>query len=282
MASKGTILTMGIVGAAALAGVVALSTCASQSRRSGQGDTPQKSSPTADAQPARSAPSAPPKIDERLTPIMADLADKFEKLGAMSATLKTELASAAGGAGTTEGTGNYEFKMQDGKRLIRVWLSNSLTIAGNDTLYHTAEVVDDIYDGEFLYKHIQQHKLKQVTKRAYVPSAVLQIGGHEVIRQLTGGYDLKWAGEETLGDATTVVIEAAPVGGDWKAKHWFDKQTGIRLRWLETNKRNEKTVDITLSDINLRPEFSEDNFKPKIPPGFKLVDETAPAGPPKP
>jgi len=281
MAHKSSVYTALILGAFALAGFITLSTCATQ--RKGSAGSGPKGGPSSDAAnqaaPSTGEPEPAATVDERLTPIIADLVNKFEQLEAVSAVLKTSLATAAQSEGATQGTGNYECKKQDGKRLIRVWLSNSMNLRAGGTVYASAEIIDDLYDGEYLYKQLQQHKLKQMTKRVYTPSSILQIGGRDVFRPLTEGYSLKLVGEETVNDAPAYFIEATAIGGSWKAKHYFDKATGIRVKMLEFNAAGETTVDMALSEINLNPEFSEDNFKPKILAGYKLIDETGSAGP---
>jgi len=282
MANKSSVFTILILAAFALAGVISLSTCATQ-KKGGNGPR-QAEGPPADtakhAAPVHEASAEPtPKVDERLTPIIADLVNKFEQHQAISAAIKTVLAVAAQSEGTTQGTGTYECKMQDGKRLIRVFLANQMSLAANGTVYTTEEYIDDWYDGKYLYKQLQQHRLKQVTKKVYAPSEILQIGGRDAFRPLTEGYNLKLLGEEAVNDAPAHVIEATPIGGNSKSKHYFDKATGIRVKQMEFNAAGETRVDITLSDIKLNPEFREDNFSPGLRADYQLIDETVPVGP---
>lgn len=291
MAKKAPLFMGTVVAAMATVGVIALSTCVNNKK------SPEPTAPTVDTPAAPALPKATtadntehpvpsatatrrPRMDERLTPIMAELVAKFEKHEGITATVKTELAQSPGGnAGSTAGKGIYDCKRRDGKLLINFWLTNTLQIYTETNNYVTGEIIDDLYDGEFLYKRLQQTELKQLFKRNYSPDGILQIGGQGLFQSLIAKNDLTLLADEEVNGSPTYVIEATPLSGGWKSKHHFDKQTGLRMKFVETDEAGKKQVALELSEIKLNPEFGLDVFLPKMPKGFTFIDETMPAGP---
>lgn len=290
MTTKATFFTWAVVVGTAVVGIVALSTCANDKK------TPEPSAPTAD-KPTAPAPKTttnativkeptkpepepvtatrPPKMDHRLVPIIADLVAKFEKHEGITATVQTEMSQAAEGEGSTGGNGIYDCKKQDGKWLIHFWITNTLTLHTDDKNYMTGEILHDLYDGEFLYRRLQQPKLRNFVKQHYSPNAILQIGGRALFQALAEKYDLKLLTEAEGGESPTHVIEASPLTGAWTTKHYFDKETGIRMRIQEFNEQDEKVLTLELSEIKLNPEFGPTAFTPMMPRDFTFIDETA-------
>lgn len=266
-----------IVAVSVAVGVTAQSACS-------KGKKAPESGSTSETTPSKSnTPPSPPqregKVDEKLTPIIAELVANFDKHEGITAKFKTELAMAASGPGSTKGDGTYDCKKQDGKLLISLWLTNAMNIFTADKNLFSVERIDDMYDGEFLYKRLQQHQLKQLVKRNYSHDGILQIGGRGLFEPLRQKNDLKLLPDETLDGNAMVVIEATPLSGGWKGKHYFDKSTGIRHKFIETDAAGVPQVTLTVSEIKLNPEFRADTFTPKAPAGFKFIDETLPAGP---
>jgi len=138
----------------------------------------------------------------------------------------------------------------------------------------TREILTYIRDGEFLYHLVRQYELVTATKYRYNPDRVLQIGGPQLLRSLAERNDLKLLPEEQIDDRATYVVEAKPKGGDWVSRHYFDKQTGIRLKLVELDEKGVETLSISLSELNFNPEFSEDLFTLIPPEGVEIVDKT--------
>lgn len=271
MAKKAPLFMGTVVAAMAAVGVVALSTCANNKK------TPEHAATIADngVQPAPpTVATRPPKMDERLTPIIADLVAKFEQHEGITATVKTEMAQAAEGDGSTVGNGVYDCKKRDGKLLIHFWITNTLHLFTETKNYMTGEILDDLYDGEFLYKRLQQPKYKKLLKRHYSPDTILQIGGRPLFRSLAERYDLKLLADAEVNGSPTYAIEASPLSGVWTTKHYFDKQSGIRTKLEEINEKGEKALALELSEIKLNPEFGPTAFTPTMPRDFTFIDET--------
>jgi hypothetical protein len=227
---------------------------------------------------ASSTPKAP-VIDEKTQWVIADLVARWDTLRAFSASVATELPTAAGKPGTTKGQGTYEWAKRDDELLLRFGLLNTLRIARGDAkFFRTNEMLVFVYDGEFLYSQLHQPKFKKTTKSPYEPDRVLQIGGRELFRSLSETNSLKLVGEEMVDGRAVHIIEATPIGGAGNAVHYFDKQTGARLKMIERDETGKAKLTLTLSDLHTNPEFSEDHFTYKLPEGFELMDETH-AGP---
>jgi outer membrane lipoprotein-sorting protein len=218
----------------------------------------------------------PPVLDEKTRTVIAELTARWDELQAFSATIATELPQAAGNPGSTLGKGTYEWAKRGETRLIRFGLVNTIRITtGEAKTLRTGEILNFVYDGEFLYSQLQQPKtFKQTTKSRYEPDRVLQIGGKNLFRDLSESNSLKLLPEEMLNGRASYVIEATPTAGKGSAVHYFDKQTGVRSRMIERDETGKATLTLTLSDFNTSPEFSEDYFTYKLPEGFELIDKT--------
>jgi hypothetical protein len=270
--SIGTTLT-----AIAAVSVIAFAAC-SKGKKAPEAAGTSETVPSKLETPIPSQPQAG-KVDEKLTPIIADLVARFERHEGITAKVKTELAQAAGGPGSTTGDGIYDCKRQDGKLLINMWLPNAMNIFTGDKNLFSVEIIVDVYDGEFLYKRLQQHGLRRLVKRNYVHDGILQIGGQGLFGPMMQKNDLKLLPDATIDGKEMVVIEATPLSGGLKGKHYFDKQTGIRNKFAEADAAGVPKVTLELTEIKLNPEFAADAFSAKLPVGFEFVDETQPAGP---
>ena len=237
----------------------------------------QTASPSATGAKRPAAAPNTPLIDEKTANAIADLVARWDQLQSFSAAVATDFPQeAAGKPGFTKGKGTYECAKRGDKLLIRFGLVNNLWIeTGEAQRIHTGERLVFVYDGEFLYYQLQQPKtLKTTTKSVYEPDRILQFGGRELFRSLSETSSLKLAGEQMVDDRAAYVIEAAPTTGDGSAVHYFDKQTGARLKMIERDKDGKDTLTLTLSDLKADPEFSEDYFTYKLPEGFELIDKT--------
>jgi outer membrane lipoprotein-sorting protein len=236
----------------------------------------QTASPPATGAERPAAAPKTPAIDEKAANAIADLVARWDQLQSFSAAVATELPQeAARKPGVTKGKGTYECAKRGDKLLIRFGLVNNLWITTGDAKsIHTGEILLFVYDGEFLYSQLQQPQLKKTTKSVYEPDRVLQFGGRELFRSLSETNGLKLAGEQMVDDRAAYVIEATPTTGDGSAVHYFDKQTGARLKMIVRDKDGKDTLILTLSDLKADPELSEDYFTYKLPEGFELIDKT--------
>jgi len=218
----------------------------------------------------------PSLLNEQTRTVIAELTAHWDELQAFSAVVSTELPQAAGKPGRTLGKGTYEWSKRGEKRLIRFFLGNTLRFeAGDAQAIRTSEILNFVYDGEFLYSQLQQPTtFKQTTKSRYEPDRLLQLGGKDLFRGLTETNSLKLQPEEMLNGRASYVIEATPTTGTRSSIHYFDKQTGVRSRMIERDETGKATLTLTLSEFNTSPEFSEDYFTYKLPEGFELIDKT--------
>ena len=233
-------------------------------------------SPTTPGSDQASSTTKPPVLDEKNRTVIAELTTRWDELQAFSAVVHTELPQGAGKPGKTQGNGTYEWSKRGEKRLIRFYLVNTIRIeTGEAKVLRTAEILNFVYDGEYLYSQLQQPRtFKQTTKSRYEPDRVLQIGGKELFRDLSENNSLKLQPEEMLNGRASYVIEATPTTGTRSSIHYFDKQTGVRSRMIERDETGKATLTLTLSEFNTSPEFSEDYFTYKLPEGFELIDKT--------
>ncbi len=244
-------------------------------RKAGPPPVSQTASPPATG--AKSPPAAPdaPVMDEKAANVIADLVARWDQLQSFSAAVATELSQGAGRPGLTKGKGMYECAKRGDKLLIRFRLLNNVWVETSEIQrVHTGERLVFVYDGEFLYYQLQQPQLNKATKSVYEPDRILQFGGRELFRSLSETSSLRLAGEQMVDDRAAYVIEATPTTGDGSAVHYFDKQTGARLKMIERDKTGQETLTLTLSDLKVNPEFSEDYFTYKLPEGYELIDKT--------
>jgi outer membrane lipoprotein-sorting protein len=235
----------------------------------------QTASPPATGAERPAAAPKTPAIDEKAANAIADLVARWDQLQSFSAAVATELSQGAGKPGMTKGKGTYECARRGDKLLVRFGLVNNVWVeTGDAKRIHTGEILLFVYDGEFLYSQLQQPQFKKTTKSVYEPDRVLQFGGRELFRGLSETNALKLAGEQIVDERAAYVIEATPTTGDGSAVHYFDKQTGARLKMIERDKDGKDTLTLTLSDLKANPELSEDYFIYKLPEGFELIDKT--------
>jgi hypothetical protein len=208
---------------------------------------------------------------------MTDLIAKWDQVQSGSVVIGTKLPDAATLKGYTTGRGTYDFLKRGGKLLIRFFMQNNLHFRTAELAFmSTHELLFFVHDGQFLYYQLQQpQQMKKATKSKYSPEKVLQLGGRDLFDQLRK-HDLVLGADEDVDGKSTYVIEAAPVEGAWKARHYFDKQTGIRIQHLEFDAEGNESFRLTVTEVNLQPEFSEGHFTYKLPEGFELTDETTP------
>ncbi len=253
-----------------LLALMVLTVSATACRKKGTGSAP----PAAGDSTASKPP--PPVIDERAQAVINEMISKWDQVQALSSKVATELPQAAGLEGMTKGDGVYDLLKRDGKLLVHFQLLNTMWFRKNDAEHLRAgEMLKFVHDGEALYFQLQQpQKMKKTTKSGYSSDRVLQIGGPDLFQGLTDKYNVTLAPEETVDGVATYVLEATPTAGAWKARHYFDKQTGVRVRHVEFDADGKQTFLLALSELNLRPEFSEGHFTYRLPEGYELIDET--------
>jgi outer membrane lipoprotein-sorting protein len=138
----------------------------------------------------------------------------------------------------------------------------------------TTEIIIQLFDGEFLYLHLNQPSNQSVTKTFYDPSRVFHIGGRELFATMFTNNHVELTGEETFGEWQTYVLTARPKDGDWTAKYWFDKATGVQVQLIETKLSGAPQLTMTVEKVDTNPQFPADRFRYAVPEGFQVTDET--------
>ena len=73
------------------------------------------------------------------------------------------------------------------------------------------------------------------------------------------------------------VFSVKPKNGDWTGKYWFDKQTGIQMKIIETDGSGEEQFMFVVLSIDLAPDFPDDKFTLPTNEEFDFTDETTSA-----
>ena len=221
----------------------------------------------------RRAPSGP-----QVTAAIQELVDAWDQVQMASAKVDMVLEAAGGLEGGTKGDGRYDFLKVSGHTSIRFKLTNMLRIKspeeGENVEYWTAERLIFVTDGAVLYRFVEQSKHKTVTKVEYDPDDILQVGGRHLLDALQRDNRLSLLPDQTLQGKEVVVIEAESLADGSKSIHYFDKATGIRLKMAELDQSGQDYLTITLSELDLSPQFEPDHFTMTPSEGVEWVDET--------
>ena len=220
------------------------------------------------------------QLDPQVSAAIRELLDAWDHVQMASTRIDMLLDDAAGMEGDTKGDGRYDFLKDNGRTSIRFKLTNLLRIKspeeGDNSEYWTAERLIFVTDGAVLFRFVEQSKHKTVTKAQYDPDDVLQVGGRHLLDALQRDNRLSLLSDQTLQGKDMYVIEAESLDGDSKSIHYFDKETGIRLKMVELDQSGRDYLTITLSEVDLSPQFEPDHFTltPSEAEGVEWVDET--------
>lgn len=224
-------------------------------------------------------PSAAPKpaIDPALRQAIDELTARWEGVQALSLRLRTEIPNAGGMKGWTKGEGTYDLLRTEGTSKTRFWVFNNLSLhMENKNRKKTAEVVMQVFDGQHLFLLNQQFEYQKVTKAKYDPARVLHFGGKNLFDSIVAESKVRLLPPESVDGREAVVLEEKPLDGSAVIRHWFDKETGMRIRLTEVGADGTQRLTLSTSDVNTAPEFAPDRFVFTLPDGFELTDETVP------
>jgi hypothetical protein len=214
-------------------------------------------------------------VDKALDAIEA----AWRSTSSFSADVKTLVWEAIGRAGRTEGNGKYDLAKRDGKCCIRFFMENLLVILADpeDKLgkqYRTAERLYWVTDGEVLYQLTLQHGLHRVTKSWHDESDIMHMGGEPLLSTLRDRRQVQRLQDDEIDGAPVYVLQSRPLDGDWTERHWFQKETGIRVKYVETDADGEQTFALKLTGLKTGVEFPPDHFTLDIPEEAEFVDMT--------
>ncbi len=236
-----------------------------------------KPKPPPASSPAPTAPVAlVPEAD--VTRTVTELTQAWSKVKSFSGRIDSRLADAVGREGRTIGEGTYELRRDGDKLQIRFDLANTLyfqTDWESKSQLVTAEFLLWVTDGTIMYQSTRQTKdYYKVTKTHYNEDALLQLAAPIVLRELMVDHTLKILPEDVLDARRVVVVQATPVNGTWDETHYFDKETGIRVKHVENDKDGKQTYLLTLKDLKVDPEFETNHFDFEVPKEAELIDKT--------
>lgn len=220
-----------------------------------------------------------PKVsDPQVAEAIEDLLAAWDRTPTFYAMVKTFIADGAGNKGQTKGKGQYALEKKDGKVRIRFELKNGIEIHTDSTdgsFLGTAEHLIWIYDGDYLYRFINQPKFQKAVKKHIDYSEVQQLGGRLLFRELIENNNLSLLPEEMVDGRAARVILAKPKDGAWQTTYHFDKSTGLQLKKEERNPDGETNLSITLSDIDTAFTPDAETWVFVVPENVSFVDETA-------
>jgi len=238
--------------------------------------------PTTEAKPGARSPLAR-KDAAAVKEAIATLTDRWSQHESVTATVTTLLPTAFGGEGVTRGKGSYSYRKK-GKREfgIRHYTENNVVVEEEEgRKLVTKERIWFVTDGKLIHSLIQEHEQLVpehggfvAKKWRYSPQGMILIGGRDLFKDLRDNYRLALLPDETVEGHEVYVIEATPREQNWRAVHYFDKQTGVRVKFVEFDNGNEAAFTFTLSDIKLNPEIDEGLFKLELPEGLEYEDLT--------
>lgn len=225
------------------------------------------------------------RLDPSVKSVIDDLCSKWSRVEKLSAVIHTEMPNAAGMDGTTKGIGEYAYQRSDGDPLLCLRLRNVLSISKETTLpdgrtsnmLYTEEEIVTTHDGDSMWQRISQLNNQQMFKRKYDPAEVLQLGGRDLWDTLVEGTTVTRLPDEHVEEAGGLdahKFSVTPLDGDWTSVHWFDKETGLRLKTVETGPDKTVTLTMWVDQINFDPQFAEDRFVVSVPEGWEVIDET--------
>lgn len=216
--------------------------------------------------------------DPQVAVAIRKLLDAWDHVQMASAKVDMLLDDAAGMEGDTKGEGRYDFLKDNGRTSIRFKLTNLLRIKspeeGDNSTYWTAERLIFVTDGAVLHRSIEQSGHTTATKVKYDPDDILQVGGRHLFDALQRVNRLSLLPDQTLQGKDVYVIEAESLDDDSKSIHYFEKETGIRLKMVEKDQSGGDYLAITLSEVDLSPQFEPDHFTFTPPEEVERVDET--------
>ena len=224
--------------------------------------------------PAAEQPGAPMNVNQTLDAIE----QAWAKTHSFSAKVETFVAQAIGRQGKTVGNGPYDLLKEGKTGKIRFYAANELYIdipEKEGSELRTAEFLYWVTDGTFLYQSTHQApKHLVVTKTWYDEKDVLQMAGPALMHTLRNDRTLKRLEDVELQERPCYAIEATPTDGGWSEHHYFEKETGIRIKFVEFDEQREKFFEVTLSEIQTNVEFEAKHFTLEIPEQAEFIDKT--------
>jgi len=205
--------------------------------------------------------------------IIDELSAAWDKIDKLSLTVESEARRDLGDKADSKGKGLYSYQREGDRVRIHYYLNNSIKFFFGTDQYHTWERVEWVVDGDIMEYLVLQYENRRLVRSKYDPNNVLQPGGKILFDSLRAGNDLRLKGEESFQDMEVYVIEAKPTDGDGLGLHYFDKKTGIRVKWLETAGNGDKLLQMTVPKINLSPALSDASFVMTQYKNVEIVDE---------
>lgn len=234
--------------------------------------TPEEPAAAAVPAPASSAPTFK-NPDEAFRALLS----AWDRVQAFAAKLKVKAKRNVGTSAYSEGNGTYRYARTGEGFRIRYIVVNVVyfRIEGDTARYFTPEHIEIVTDGKTLEHMTLQRGRRQLVRKRFQPDDLLQLGGRHLIDNIRSFCDIK-SMKRDVRDGRDVVTFSCRYEDGGSATHTFDVATGIRMEWAEYDPDGEELLSIKVENLNLAPEFSDDDFRISDAVEYTFIDETGP------
>lgn len=190
----------------------------------------------------------------------------FDFQKALAIEFETSATNVHGREGKTNGAGVFSILRTPGPTYRRVHMNNLHILPQDDNKQiGIEERLLWVTDGETLTHYGAVKTQAETTRSPYRHADMLQFGGRELFDIIQEHHVLEFKSEDTLYNRPVVVFDAMPKHGKGRLRHWFDIETGVRLRYKEWDASGELYFEMQSMQLEMEPEFPEDWFHPVLP-----------------
>jgi hypothetical protein len=219
--------------------------------------------------------NAPPKVvDEHVKQTFEALSSAWASVEAFSVDMASNAKRDVADRAESKGKGGYRFQKKDGRDHIHYFVSGVVTFWLGEDRYAAGERVQYATDGVVLNKLTLQPDHRELLRTPYSPEKILLLGGDYVYNRLLDAYQLEVTGEEVRDGRDVVVIKATAPESDGWIVYQFDKATGIIMAQFEYDADGATVFKMENSNLNLSPEYTDEDFTFITPEEITIIDET--------
>jgi outer membrane lipoprotein-sorting protein len=218
------------------------------------------------------------QIDEAVAAAQRELLEKWSKIQSLSATVGTKEEVVRGEhTQEWEGIGTYECKPRGDVLLIRMDITTSAVQPPGSEPVVTGVRVLTVCDGEAVYSLRDKFGQKQAVKVGMEHVQIVEVGGPLLFKRLRQTNTLKVLPDETINGKPVCVMEGTPKPGSSRRRlFYFEKETGALIKWVVEDPERKVKRTVTMTDLKLNLELSDDLFVFKVPEGVEVRDLTPP------
>lgn len=202
-----------------------------------------------------------------------ELVRAFESQQSVHMQFETSASYIPGRDGRTGGSGDFAILRTPEATFRRVNINNIHVVRVDDAKQVSVqEILVWVTDGVTLTHWAAVKTGSETTQTEYRHADMLQIGGSELFGIIQRGHVLTLTGKDTLDGRPVVIFEAKPKNGKGKTRHWFDAETGARIRYTEWDAAGEIYFKLRMTELTSGKEFPGDWFEPEFPDFNKPED----------